>query len=106
MKMLSWHQNQQLQHCPILPQKEAFISAFPLVFLKQCKRHEEGEKEFERGEVISHREMMQMIWNKIDQYTGSLLVRQGRTGSSLPTDLESALYGLKTGAWFTILNNP
>ena len=31
---------------------------------------EEGEREFERGETISHREVMKMIWDKIGNYAG------------------------------------
>jgi hypothetical protein len=31
---------------------------------------DEGEKEFERGETFTHREVMQMIWNKIACYAG------------------------------------
>ncbi len=31
---------------------------------------EEGEKEFERNETVSHRDVMQMIWNKIERYVG------------------------------------
>ena len=29
---------------------------------------EEGEREFERRETFSHREVMQMVWSKIDNY--------------------------------------
>ena len=29
---------------------------------------EEGEKEFERNETFSHREVMQMVWDKIGSY--------------------------------------
>ena len=31
---------------------------------------DEGEKEFERGETFTHREVMQMIWDKIACYAG------------------------------------
>lgn len=31
---------------------------------------EEGEQEFERKETFSHREVMQMIWDKIGSYAG------------------------------------
>ncbi len=31
---------------------------------------EEGEREFERGDTFSHREVMQMIWDKIENYAG------------------------------------
>ena len=31
---------------------------------------EEGEREFERGETSSHREVMKMIWDKIGSYAG------------------------------------
>ncbi len=31
---------------------------------------EEGEKQFERGETFSHREVMQMVWTKINNYAG------------------------------------
>lgn len=31
---------------------------------------EEGEREFERGETFSHKEVMQMIWDKIHAYAG------------------------------------
>lgn len=33
---------------------------------------EEGEREFERMETFSHREVMQMIWGKIDNYAGKI----------------------------------
>jgi len=32
----------------------------------------EGEREFERNETFSHREVMQMIWTKIDSYAGKI----------------------------------
>ncbi len=31
---------------------------------------EEGEREFERGEVFSHKDVMQMIWQRIESYAG------------------------------------
>ena len=31
---------------------------------------EEGEREFERNETFSHKEVMQMVWNKIASYAG------------------------------------
>ena len=31
---------------------------------------DEGEKEFEQGETFTHREVMQMIWDKIACYAG------------------------------------
>lgn len=31
---------------------------------------EEGEREFERGETFPHREVMQMVWDKIGCYAG------------------------------------
>ena len=31
---------------------------------------DEGEKEFERGETFTHREVMQMVWDKIACYAG------------------------------------
>jgi predicted transcriptional regulator len=33
---------------------------------------EEGEREFERMETFSHREVMQMVWGKIDNYAGKI----------------------------------
>ena len=33
---------------------------------------DEGEREFERHETFSHREVMQMIWGKIDNYAGKI----------------------------------
>lgn len=42
----------------------------PHSFEEAIKDIEEGEKEFERGEVFTHQEMMQMIWDKIDNYAG------------------------------------
>ncbi len=32
----------------------------------------EGELEFQRGETISHRQAMQMIWNRIETYAGQI----------------------------------
>lgn len=31
---------------------------------------EEGEREFEQGETLSHKEVMQMVWDKIHAYAG------------------------------------
>lgn len=31
---------------------------------------EEGEREFERGETYSHKEVMEMVWSQIDSYAG------------------------------------
>ena len=31
---------------------------------------EEGEREFERGETFTHKEVMQMVWDKINCYAG------------------------------------
>ncbi len=42
----------------------------PHSFDEVIKEIEEGEKEFERGEVFTHQEMMQMIWDKIENYAG------------------------------------
>ena len=33
---------------------------------------DEGEREFERHETFTHREVMQMIWGKIDNYAGKI----------------------------------
>ena len=33
---------------------------------------EEGEREFECGETYTHKEVMQMVWDKIDGYAGKL----------------------------------
>ena len=33
---------------------------------------EEGEREFERNETFSHREVMQMVWGKINSYAGKV----------------------------------
>ena len=42
----------------------------PHTLEEALKDIEEGEKEFERGETYTHQEMMQMIWDKIDDYAG------------------------------------
>lgn len=42
----------------------------PHSFEEAIKDIEEGEKEFDRGEVFTHQEMMQMIWDKIENYAG------------------------------------
>ena len=34
------------------------------------KEIDEGEREFEHGETFSHREIMQMVWGKIEAYAG------------------------------------
>jgi len=33
---------------------------------------DEGELEFERGETFSHKEVMQMVWNRIEGYGGKV----------------------------------
>ena len=33
---------------------------------------EEGEREFECGETYTHKEVMQMVWDKIDGYAGKI----------------------------------
>jgi hypothetical protein len=33
---------------------------------------EEGEREFQRGETFTHKEVMQMIWDKIGKYAGQV----------------------------------
>ena len=42
----------------------------PHSYEEAIKDIEEGENEFERGEVFTHQEMMQMIREKIDNYAG------------------------------------
>ncbi len=48
----------------------AITAGVPQTLEEALSDIEEGEREFERGETFSHREVMQMVWDKIGCYAG------------------------------------
>lgn len=48
----------------------AITAGVPQTLEEALSDIEEGEREFERGETFSHREVMQMVWDKIGRYAG------------------------------------
>jgi hypothetical protein len=51
-------------HCDFIP------TGMPQTVEEALSDIDEGEREFERGETFSHREVMQMVWDKIGCYAG------------------------------------
>lgn len=46
------------------------IDGLPKTVGEALSAIEEGEREFERGESFTHKDVMQMIWQRIDSYAG------------------------------------
>lgn len=52
----------------VIEQVRTLPQGVPQSFSEAIADIDEGEREFERGETYTHREVMQMLWDKIDSY--------------------------------------
>ena len=55
---------------PIHEEADTIPYGIPHTYQEALKDLEEGELEFERGETVSHSEVMKAVWNKIEHYAG------------------------------------